>query len=123
MIDLYCGAGTIGIALHRLGIGDSLIGIEIVPEAIHDAHHNAELNNTTDAYFVSGKAEKLIASDETFIRACAETECIIVDPPRDGLHPDVVAFLLELRSSKSYKLLYISCNPVTLARDIALLTS
>ena len=95
LIDLFCGAGTIGIALHRLAIGDSLIGIEIVPEAIHDAHHNAELNNITDAYFVSGKAEKLIASDETFIRACAETECIIVDPPRDGLHPDVVAFLLE----------------------------
>lgn len=77
----------------------------------------------TDAYFVAGKAEKLIATDSTFMRACHETQCIIVDPPRDGLHPDVVTFLTDLRRQRAYKLLYISCNPVTLARDIAGLTS
>lgn len=118
LIDMYCGAGTIGIALHKLGIGDSLVGIEIVPEAIHDAHHNATRNGMSDTYFVAGKAEKLIATDTVFMRACHETQCIIVDPPRDGLHPDVVTFLTDLRRQRAYKLLYISCNPVTLARDI-----
>ena len=93
-----------------------------MPDAIVDAHYNASINGITDAYFAAGRAEKLITSDTTFQAACENTHAIIVDPPRDGLHPDVVQFLIKLRKDKAYKLLYISCNPVTLARDIAVLS-
>lgn len=121
LIDLYCGTGTIGIACNKLWIGDSLYGIEIVPEAIIDAQYNAKINWIEDVYFLAWKAEDLLTTDETFAQACEQTECIIVDPPRDGLHKNVVSFLIEQRKKHPYKLLYISCNPVTLARDIALL--
>lgn len=121
VIDLYCGTGSIGISCNKLGIGDSLYGIEIVPEAIIDAQYNAKINWIENAYFLAWKAEELLRSDATFAQACEQTECIIVDPPRDGLHKNVISFLIEQRKKHPYKLLYISCNPVTLARDIALL--
>ncbi len=122
LIDLYCGTGSIGIACNKLGIGDSLYGIEIVPEAIIDAQYNAKINWIENAYFLAWKAEDLLHSDATFAQACEQTECIIVDPPRDGLHKNVISFLIEQRKNHPFKLLYISCNPVTLARDIALLS-
>ncbi len=122
LLDLYCGTGTIGIAFQKLGIGDSLYGIEIVPDAIVDAQYNAQINGLTNYYFAAGKAEDLLLSDPAFAKACEETNCIIVDPPRDGLHKNVITFLRNLRNQKPYKLLYISCNPVTLARDMWLLS-
>lgn len=122
LIDLYCGTGTIGISFQKLWIGDSLYGIEIVEDAIIDANYNAQINGLTDYYFIAGKAEELLHTDETFAQACEETNCIIVDPPRDGLHKNVISFLRNLKNKKPYKLLYISCNPVTLARDIWLLS-
>jgi 23S rRNA (uracil1939-C5)-methyltransferase len=123
LIDLYCGTWTIGISFAALGIWDSLYGIELVPDAIVDALQNAKINKLSNTYFLAWKAEELIHSDLAFIQACEKTECIIVDPPRDGLHKNVIQFLVDLKKKKPYKLLYISCNPVTLARDISLLSS
>lgn len=122
LIDLYCWTGTIGISCNKVWLGDRLFGIDIVQDAIIDAQYNAKINNITDAYFVAWKAEDLLHSDPVFAQACQEAQCIIVDPPRDWLHKNVIKFLLEQRKNKPFKLLYISCNPVTLARDITLLS-
>lgn len=90
--------------------------------AIHDAYENAKINNAEkNSYFVAGKAEDLVFSDSTLKEKLASLGLVIVDPPRSGLHKDVVKFLNELKYTYQGKLLYISCNPVTLARDLALL--
>ncbi len=122
LIDLYCGAWSIWISFNKLWIWNSIYGIEIVPDAIVDAQYNAKINSIENSYFVAGKAEQLITGDSTFGEVCEHTECIIVDPPRDWLHKNVISFLNDLRRQKPFKLLYISCNPVTLARDIELLS-
>ena len=93
-----------------------------MPDAIVDAVWNAKINGLAEqTYFVAGKAEDLIKRDEYIAQHLDKIELVIVDPPRDGLHKDVVDFLVNLRKSHEFKLLYISCNPVTMARDIQLL--
>ncbi len=122
IFDLYCGAGTIGLSFLQKGLGDFCAGVEIVESAIHDAYENAKINNTEkNSYFVAGKAEDLVFSDSTLKKKLDSLGLVIVDPPRSGLHKDVVKFLTGLRTTYNGKLLYISCNPVTLARDLALL--
>ncbi len=118
IIDLYCGAWSIGISFNKIWIWSSIYWIELVPDAIIDAQHNATINNVWSSHFIAGKAESLIHTDETFGEVCEHAWCIIVDPPRDWLHKNVVAFLNHIKSQRQIKLLYISCNPVTLARDI-----
>jgi 23S rRNA (uracil1939-C5)-methyltransferase len=121
ILDLYCGAGTIGLSFLKAGKGDKVVGIEIVPEAIMDAQVNAQINGLLDqTYFVAGKAEKVIKQAD-ITHHIAKLSTVIVDPPRDGMHPDMIPFLLSLRQQVDYKLCYISCNPVTLARDLKLL--
>lgn len=99
-----------------------MFGIEIVPEAIVDAVWNAKINGLAEqTYFVAGKAEDLISRDEYIAQHLENIELVIVDPPRDGLHKSVVDFLLQLKKNHDFTLLYISCNPVTMARDLELL--
>ncbi len=118
IFDLYCWTWTIWIALLKLGIWKNLIGVELIEEAIRDARINAELNGLKSrSYFVSGKAEKIIFWDENIKSKLERIWLIVVDPPRDGLHKKVVEFLINLKKKYKYDLLYISCNPVTLARD------
>lgn len=122
IMDLYCGAGTIGLSLLSQGLGDEVIGIEIVEDAIRDAHYNAQLNGLSDrSYFVAGKTEDLISRDPVIKEKIEQVWLILVDPPREGLHKDVCVFLNELRQRYNFQLIYISCNPVTLARDLDLL--
>lgn len=122
VLDLYCGAGTIGLSLLANGIWDELIGVEIWEDAIIDAQYNAKINNLTDrSYFRAGKAEKIIFEDERIQSRLPDMKLIVIDPPRDGLHKSVVDFLIQLKQSYSFKLLYISCNPQTMARDCDLL--
>lgn len=122
IMDLYCGAGTIGLSLLSQGLGDEVIGIEIVEDAIRDAHYNAQLNGLSDrSYFVAGKTEDLISRDAVIKEKMEQVWLILVDPPREGLHKDVCVFLNELRQRYNFQLIYISCNPVTLARDLDLL--
>jgi 23S rRNA (uracil1939-C5)-methyltransferase len=91
-------------------------GIEYVDAAIKDAKENAELNQINNTAFYAGDM-KLVLNDE-LISKHGKPEVIITDPPRDGMHPDVVAKIKELLPEK---IVYVSCNPATQARDIALL--
>jgi tRNA (uracil-5-)-methyltransferase len=119
ILDLYCGTWTIGISLLKQGIGKFLIGIELVEQAVHDAWDNAAINGLADqVYFAAGKAEKLFRFDETIQKHLTQITTIIVDPPRDWLHPKVVKFLNQLKTQYNFSLIYISCNPNTLSRDL-----
>jgi len=98
------------------------MGIEIVSEAIVDAVRNAKINGLSDvSYFAAGKAEDLVFHDAFVAEHMKEVKLVIVDPPRDGLHKDVVKFLIDLKTKYEFKFVYISCNPVTMARDLELL--
>lgn len=122
IIDLYCGSGTIGLSFLKAGMWKSVKGIEIVAEAVEDAYFNARINSLADrADFYAGKAEDLLKQgiiNESFFIG---NDLIIVDPPREGLHPSVINFLHTLKQKYMFKLLYISCNPLTMARDIQML--
>ena len=122
VIDMYCGGGSIGQSLLALGKWQKVIGIEIVPEAIADAQYNAKINHFSDrCIYHVGKAEKVIKQwvvDDAFF---VWWDVIVVDPPREGMHKDVVAFLIDLKRKHTYRLLYISCNPNTMARDMWML--
>ena len=122
ILDLYCGTWSIWLSFLKSGIGQQLIGIEIVESAVQDAYINAELNELSkESYFVAGKAEELIHTDEYLQAKLSDIGLVILDPPRSGLHPSVPEFLNQLREKTDFQLIYISCNPVTLARDLDLL--
>lgn len=109
VIDLYCGVGTVGLCAAKNA--KKLIGIEIVPEAVENAKKNAEINGMKNAEFRCG--------DSSIIREAADrADIIIVDPPRKGLDEKVINAILDI---KPEKLLYISCDPNTLARDLKIL--
>lgn len=114
LYDLYCGIGT--ISLSAASIVKEVIGVEIVPEAIENARVNAQKNHIENARFIAGSAEKIIPKlwEEEGILP----DCVIVDPPRSGLDVQLIEFLKE---NPVDKMVYISCNPSTQARDINLL--
>ncbi len=113
--DLYSGTGTIScyVARHCRQV----VGVEYVEEAVADACLNAELNGLTNTEFVAGDLGKMF--DEAFVSQFGKPEVVITDPPRAGMHPKVVDQLLRLNPEK---IVYVSCNPATQARDIALLS-
>ena len=122
VLDLYCGTGTIGITFLKSGKGDKLVGIEIVEDAITDARHNAKINGLEDkVIFLANPAEKAFTQHPEIMEKLDNLGLVIIDPPRDGLHKTVVQTLCELKKESDFKLLYISCNPVTMMRDIELL--
>jgi 23S rRNA (uracil1939-C5)-methyltransferase len=114
VIDLYCGTGTIGIYL--AGLVKSVEGVETVPEAVEDARINARLNNVSNCSFVTADVEE-------YLRGVAEEgksyDLMILDPPRAGCHPRAIK---SIRLIRPRKIVYISCNPATLGRDVADLT-
>jgi len=112
--DLYCGAGS--ITLYVAGLAKEVIGAEIVPEAVHDAELNARLNGITNVRFESGDLRHLL--DASFAERHGRPDVVITDPPRAGMHEDVVQRLRELAPQR---IVYVSCNPATQARDLALL--
>ena len=112
VIDAYCGIGAIGLALSdRIG---ELIGIEEVQEAVQDARSNAEVNGIEHAKFVAGKAEQLLGE----VLKEFPADCIILDPPRSGVAEST---LWALRAAKIKEILYLSCSPMSLARDLKIL--
>jgi 23S rRNA (uracil1939-C5)-methyltransferase len=113
--DLYTGTGTIANYIARSV--KQVVGIEYVEEAIRDAESNAELNGISNARFIAGDMAAVL--NEDFVRQYGQPDVIITDPPRAGMHPKVVEQLIKI---KSKKLVYVSCNPATQARDIALLS-
>ena len=112
--DLYTGLGS--IALYVAGSCRRIVGIEEVPAAIDDARENAALNGITNAVFHAGDVRTVM--DEAFIAEHGRPDLLITDPPRAGMHPDVVAAIRKLAPPR---IVYVSCNPATQARDIQLL--
>ncbi len=113
LLDLYCGAGTIGLSMAKKV--KKLIGVEIIPEAIEDAKINAELNGIENAEFICGDAPEAakILADRGI-----KPDVIIVDPPRKGCAPELLDTIEKMDPDR---LVYISCDPATLARDCAIL--
>lgn len=114
--DLYTGTGTIAQFVAHQAL--HVIGIEYVEEAIADAQLNAELNKLKNLSFFSGDMAKVFSLD--FLAQHGQPDVIITDPPRAGMHPDVTQHILH---SGAKKIVYVSCNPATQARDIELLSS
>lgn len=112
--DLYTGTGT--IAQFVASKAKKVVGIEYVAEAIEDAKSNARLNNLSNCSFYSGDMKDLL--NEAFILQEGKPDVIITDPPRAGMHPEVVQMLLQ---TGAQKIVYVSCNPATQARDLAML--
>ena len=113
--DLYCGTGSIGIFVSDLA--KKIIGVEVVEDAIEDAKKNAALNNIEHAHFFAGDVIKICNDD--FFAQHGKPDVVITDPPRAGMHEKLVNKLLEMESPK---IVYVSCNTATQARDIALLS-
>ncbi len=117
VFDLYTGTGTIALFVAR-GVR-SVVGVEYVPEAIADAKINASINGIDNCTFYAGDMKDVLSAE--FIAANGGTpDVVILDPPRAGLHPDVVEVLL---ATASKRIVYVSCNPATQARDISMLAS
>ena len=112
--DLYTGTGTIANFVARQA--SEVIGIEYVPEAIEDAKVNSELNGITNTKFYAGDMKDILTED--FIREHGRPDIIITDPPRAGMHADVIKVILHAAPER---IVYVSCNPATQARDLALL--
>jgi 23S rRNA (uracil1939-C5)-methyltransferase len=113
--DLYTGTGTIALFLAQKA--KKVVGVESVKEAIDDAWLNAEVNGIANVEFVVGDMKDVFTAE--FISAHGRPDVIVTDPPRDGMHQNVVKQLLELAAPR---IVYVSCNPATQARDLALLS-
>ena len=112
--DLYTGTGTIANFVAREA--REVIGIEYVPEAIEDAKVNSQINGITNTKFYAGDMKDILT--EEFVRKHGRPDIIITDPPRAGMHADVIKVILEAAPKR---IVYVSCNPATQARDLALL--
>ena len=112
--DLYTGTGTIAnFVAHKT---KKVIGIEYVPEAIEDAKVNSQVNNIENTLFYAGDMKDILTND--FIAQHGRPDVIITDPPRAGMHPDVINVILNAAPKR---IVYVSCNPATQARDLQLM--
>lgn len=114
--DLYTGTGTIANFIAKSA--KKVVGIEYVPEAINDAKINSSINEISNTFFFSGDMKNIL--NDNFVDENGTPEVIITDPPRAGMHQDVINILLQI---KARKIVYVSCNPATQARDISLLSA
>ena len=114
IFDLYCGTGS--IALYLAPHATRIYGIEVVSQAVKDAQVNARLNQVENSEFFVGKAEELMPK---LLKQGITPDVVVVDPPRKGCHRDLLQSILE---AEPEKIIYVSCNPSTLARDLYILT-
>ena len=110
VIDLYSGTGTIAILLS--GDAKAVVGLEMAPSAVADARHNCQINGVENCQFISGDIRQSLP------KISNRPDVLIIDPPRSGVHPDVLKAVLALSPER---IVYVSCNPATLARDLNLL--
>jgi 23S rRNA (uracil1939-C5)-methyltransferase len=113
VIDAYCGIGSISLFLAQQA--GHVMGVEIVEQAIEDAKRNAELNGFTNTYFEAGPAEEVIPR---WYKEGKEADVLVVDPPRKGCDEALLNTIIE---QKPKRVVYVSCNPGTLARDLRIL--
>ena len=114
--DLYTGTGT--IAQFVSSKARKVIGIEYVPEAICDARENALANGITNCEFFAGDMKDILT--DSFVSQHGRPDVVILDPPRAGIHPDVAQVILN---AEPERIVYVSCNPASQARDLAILCS
>ena len=110
VVDLYCGIGTVSAFLASRA--SRIVGLDISESAIADATWNCELNGIDNCEFLCGDVKLLLS------RATSKPDVLIIDPPRTGMHRKVIEQIVHLLPQR---IIYISCNPTTMARDIALL--
>jgi len=110
VVDLYCGTGAIAIFLS--GEAKTVVGIEIAESAVNDAMNNCRINGISNCRFIVGDIKEKLAE------LSAAPDVMIIDPPRAGMHKDVVHKILELGPAR---IVYVSCNPTTMARDLGIL--
>ena len=113
VLDLYCGVGTITLCMAKAA--GKVIGVEVVEQAVEDAKENAKRNGIDNAEFFCGDAGKAALKLE---QAGVKPDVVVVDPPRKGLNADTIEALARMRARR---IVYVSCDPATLARDVALL--
>ena len=113
VLDLYCGVGTITLAM--ASAAGKVIGVEVVPQAVEDAKENALRNGITNAEFICGDAGEAALELE---RRGVKADVVVVDPPRKGLNADAIEALARFAPKR---IVYVSCDPATLGRDLALL--
>ncbi len=113
--DLYCGTGSIGIFLSNQA--KKIIGVDVIEESINDANENALLNNIEHAHFFKGDVIEIC--DDAFFAKQGKPDVIITDPPRAGMHDKLITKLLQIAAPK---IVYVSCNVATQARDINILS-
>ena len=112
VIDVYCGIGT--ISLFAAAKAKSVYGIEMVPRAVEDAKHNADINGIKNAEFESGKAEETLPR---LFKEGKRADVVFLDPPRKGLEPSVIDAVCGIEPDR---VVYVSCDPATMARDLKL---
>lgn len=115
VLDLYCGIGTITMLLSEHF--QTAIGVEVVPEAIENAIYNAKLNNVENTEFLCADAGQAL---ELFLKNGTQVDAVVVDPPRKGMYEDAVHAVCAMSPRR---IVYVSCNPATLARDIKVFNS
>ena len=122
LLDLYCGVGSIG--LFCADSAKYVLGIEAVKEAVVDANRNAAINGIVNARFLTGKAEEVLpellggTGDEDLVKVAGNADVVILDPPRSGCHEDLLDAVVTVNPER---VVYVSCDPATLARDVAYL--
>lgn len=115
VVDAYCGSGTIGMWLAK--DAQEVRGMDIIKESIMDARKNADKHHIKNAFYETGKAEKLLPK---WVKEGWQPDVVVVDPPRTGCDP---VFLDTIIKTKPKKMIYVSCNPSTLAKDVHMLIS
>ena len=113
VLDLYCGVGTITLIMAK--VAGKVIGVEVIPQAVEDAKDNAKRNGVENAEFFCGDAGAAALSLEA---KGIKADVVVVDPPRKGLNADAIEALARFAPRR---IVYVSCDPATLARDVALL--
>ncbi len=114
--DMYCGIGTISLFLARNA--KQVYGVEVVPEAIADAKKNAEINGISNVEFFTGKSEEIVPAIMKNGGPASHADVVVVDPPRKGYDRILLDTLVQMNPNR---IVYVSCDPATLARDIAIL--
>ncbi|MDF2535861.1 MAG: Methyltransferase, partial [Bacillales bacterium] len=113
VIDAYCGVGTISLFLAQKA--KKVYGVEVVKEAVEDAKKNAELNGISNVEFVAGEADQVMTK---WMKEEIHADVVVVDPPRKGCEAWLLESIIEMAPSR---VVYVSCNPATLARDLRIL--
>jgi 23S rRNA (uracil1939-C5)-methyltransferase len=115
IFDLYCGTGTIGLFLAKKA--KEVYGFEVIRSSLEDAEKNAEKNKVENIFFLKSNLDTFFKSGQ-LSRKIPKPDVVIVDPPRAGMHPDMTNYLHKF---KAKKIIYVSCNPTTQARDAKIL--